>query len=426
MIAEFIDTYSDDLLYLIDSRRALLTHPLRTEVKELCDAAFCRLLAVFMVGNIEAMLKYWMENHGIKEFKEYFDRNTPNGKKIQILLHVFKKHGIHVDKEILENYLAIKYLRNIIVHARWNPNERNWLERKGFPTDTRKLTEEHWHKMLEVNQNMMMYIALTGIPELKRRLSDDKVLRIKLKKEEPKPMIIKRKDLPHLIYRNLENIAAELHNSISKAATSEKYNWSKAITLEDLEKLTEEECKLRYYTAAKEAGREGFYEGLNCVELMNDALYFWNLYAEETFAKSGITENEVKESLRTLMELHKRKSYPEGPFAWNEKSPKEIKLMAVKNFIKNCNGLFEEEIIRSLDEGKLVYGSMPNITPVTLFAVYFPVITPENARSLANEVKFILNLWKLRELWYFYVERREPPTMSKLLFYERLFDKLTT
>lgn len=57
-IGEFIDTYSDDLIYLHEARVALRTHPLRGDYAfaEYLDASFCRMLAVFMIGSIEVML----------------------------------------------------------------------------------------------------------------------------------------------------------------------------------------------------------------------------------------------------------------------------------------------------------------------------------------------------------------------------------
>ena len=43
IIDEFTDAYSDDLIYLLEGRKSLLTHPLRTEIPYLCNASFCRL-----------------------------------------------------------------------------------------------------------------------------------------------------------------------------------------------------------------------------------------------------------------------------------------------------------------------------------------------------------------------------------------------
>jgi hypothetical protein len=62
-VSEFIDTYSDDLIYLHEARCALLTHPLTDHyaILEHVDASFCRITAVFVVGAIEAMLADWRE-----------------------------------------------------------------------------------------------------------------------------------------------------------------------------------------------------------------------------------------------------------------------------------------------------------------------------------------------------------------------------
>jgi len=43
-IHEFLDTYSDDIIYLQEGRSSLLTHPLKSEVKDLCDASFCKII----------------------------------------------------------------------------------------------------------------------------------------------------------------------------------------------------------------------------------------------------------------------------------------------------------------------------------------------------------------------------------------------
>lgn len=420
---EFIDTYSDDILYIIESRKVLLTHPFRVEIKSICDASFCRLLAVFMVGSIEAMLQHWGEKDKFGILKKYFEKHADNDDRIQSLYNAFKKVGTNVDKKIFDAYLAIKYLRNIIVHSRWKPYEKEWIEKRDFPTDTRKLAGEHWHRMLEVNQNMMMYIASTGMPELKRRTSNDKVIRLKMKREEElKPTIITRRDLPYVVFRNLENIALELYSSIKKAAISEKRR-AKNLSPEE-EKISHKDAKRLFYLAAKKAGEEGFEEILKGKQLMKEALFFWDLYKQETFTKSNIQQKEIKESFKVLMELHKRKSYPEGVFLWDEKLPKEVKVGVVKKRLKNYRGLSEIEIIKSLDIGKLTYEFIRNITPLSLFAIYFPVIDRENAKTLVNEEKFILTAWKLREAWYFFIELREHPETSDWLFYERLFDEL--
>ena len=425
MVEEFIDTYSDDLIYLIEARKALLTHPFRTEIKELCDASFCRLLIVFVVGSLEAMLKHWIEKFGIRELEIYFAERVKNSERIQALYNAFQKKGVNVDIEVLNDYLAIKYLRNAICHARWYDHEKEWCEKRGFPTDTRKLSEEHWYKILEVNENMMMYIALTGIPELTRRIPQDKVIRVRKEKEELKPMIIRRKDLPYVVFKNLGNIASEIYKVIEKVATSEKYNWSKGLSPNELEKLSDHDAKIMFYTAVKRARDEGLDEIIKQRELMKDAIYFWKLYKEETFVRNNITLADIEKSFKLLNFLHQRKFYISPlPFPWDENLPQQVKTQLIKAVGNPPEGISDIETIKSLDVGKLTCDFMPDITPVSLFVVYLPLIDPESAKAQMEEIKFILAAWRLRVVWYDYIERCEQPDTSLWIFYERLLNKL--
>ena len=88
--------------------------------------------------------------------------NVSNGDRVASLYEAFCEAGIQVDRQVFDDYLAIKYLRNTIVHGRWKNHEKEWLDRRGFPTATRKLTKEHLDRIEHVNQNMMLYIFLTS------------------------------------------------------------------------------------------------------------------------------------------------------------------------------------------------------------------------------------------------------------------------
>lgn len=424
-MVEFIDTYSDDVIYIVEARKILLTHPFRTEIKELCDASFCRLLIVFVVSSLEAMLQHWIKKFGVQELKTYFAKNVRNSERIQALCNAFQKKGVNVDVEILSDYLAIKYLRNAICHARWRAHEKEWCKKRGFPTDTRKLNEKCWYRILEINENMMMYIALTGMPELTRRIPQNKVIRIRRKKEELKPIVIRRKDLPYVILKNLGNIASEIYKVIENVATSERYNWSKGLSPDELEKLSHHDTKIMFYTAVKRARNEGFDEIIKQRELIKDAIYFWKLYKEETFEKNNITLADIERSFKLLNFLHQRKFYISPlPIPWNEKLPQQVKMQLIKVRGDLPEGVSEIEMIKSLDVGKLTYDFMPDITPVSLFVVYFPLIDPESAKAQIEEIKFILAAWKLRVVWYDYVEHCKQPDTLGWAFYEELLNKL--
>jgi len=78
-IDEFIDTYSDDLIYLHEARRALCTHPLRADYAfgEYLYASFCRMLAVFVIGALEVMLETWQDRDHVLLNPEIFFPTFP-------------------------------------------------------------------------------------------------------------------------------------------------------------------------------------------------------------------------------------------------------------------------------------------------------------------------------------------------------------
>jgi len=84
---EFVDTYSDDLGHLLDARTALLTHPLRLEIKEAVDASTCRLLAILMIGSIELMLANWQERDHNDILKTYFAKKRQNGERVAAFIY---------------------------------------------------------------------------------------------------------------------------------------------------------------------------------------------------------------------------------------------------------------------------------------------------------------------------------------------------
>lgn len=130
---EFVDTYSDDVIYLLEGRTALLTHPLRAELPELLNASTCRLLAVFMIGNIELMLSDWRAKDHNDILNVYFEGRRENRERVAALCSAFQSAGITVDPEVFNDYLAIRYLRNAIVHAKRKDHEKDCLSSAASP-----------------------------------------------------------------------------------------------------------------------------------------------------------------------------------------------------------------------------------------------------------------------------------------------------
>lgn len=155
--SEFIGTYDDDILFLELARKALLNHPSKRAIPEWCDASTARLYAVTMVGSLEHWLAYLQENGSLGVLDVWFNPKTQNGARVRNLFKAFRVAGIGVNKDIFKDFLAIKYLRNTIVHAKWKPYEASWVKRRGFPDNASRLTRKHLRRMMEVYRTMLCY-----------------------------------------------------------------------------------------------------------------------------------------------------------------------------------------------------------------------------------------------------------------------------
>jgi len=150
--------YRDDLLYLMDMRDSHLTHPKKMVIQGLFQPSFARLFCVFMIGEIEATFKNWAEKNEEKILAPFF-ANTSNAKKNEALSLNFSNHGIEVDREILDKYLAIKYVRNSIIHSNPEDDKESFIKSQGFPVNAEELSDEHLIIMYEVNKEMIRYIT---------------------------------------------------------------------------------------------------------------------------------------------------------------------------------------------------------------------------------------------------------------------------
>lgn len=168
-IAEFVDTYSDDMIFLQTVRRSLLRHPLEAHVPQLLDATLSRLYIVMLVGNVENALNEESKRTDDPLLAVYLNSGAENTVKVQAL-HDYLQQGLGpgaVDPEMLSDYLAIKYLRNGIIHAdRRQGSQAQHIIDRGFPVDSRSLELAHLHRLAEVDAAIIMYLGMS-------RLSND-------------------------------------------------------------------------------------------------------------------------------------------------------------------------------------------------------------------------------------------------------------
>ncbi len=350
---EFIDTYSDDLLYLMDFRESHLTHPGKKATPFLLNASLARIFSAFMIGSIEAMIEHWRDKDTNNILEAYFI-NGSNEDRINALFKNFENNGIDVNQDILKKYLAIKYLRNSLIHSSWNENQKNFIKLMGFPTDTRKLNETHLEIMYEVNVEMMKYIAATEFKEFSQAKLNTRLPNIK--------RYFTKKELAGYLWNNLERLDMEISNN----------------------------NELDY-------------------DLIEEVLFDWNLY-KELKVKNVIDIVSIDKNISILEEIVNSKKYsaiPIGFFNLSEIQSKSDNKQLMNSAEKVLNMNTDEILlfINAFKQGEKSYDIMTNITVCALLKKLSHKVESAKKTEIENESLLADKLFKLARLYYSYAER---------------------
>ena len=426
-IGEFIDTYSDDVIFLLEGRSALLTHPLRAESKKLVDASTCRLLAVCMIGSIDAMLEAWRDRDNTRILSAYFSKDKKtNGERVSSLYEAFREADVLVDRQVFDDYLAIKYLRNTIVHHQWKPHEKEWLDRCSFPTNTRELTKEHLDRIHRVNQNMMFYIFLTTHAAPNAAKSSQL---LRLEESLPQPAdetgILRLRDINRIIWNNLQRIDAYIYADIERVVECGAYAWTAGLNRIEMEGLDNFERKRLFYLAARRAGEENHESLVQHRPLASEALAFWQEYWQRAVASRGLLEGSIEQSLEVLQSPEFSNLTTEAPwFSVLESMSDDTARQLVDAALEKGAHFTNDQVVKALRAGHLAWELVPNIVPVTLFTVRLPIVDPANTTVYLREADRALCAFRLNRVWYSWVEHGCSPEEESLDFYHRMREEL--
>ncbi len=148
MLSEFIEAYSDDQIYIDMLEDLVNSHPSESIVTESIKySAYSHLWSVMMVGGIECMIKEWARaDSAMHDVYSYFE-NGSNAERIERLLKAFTLRRIDAKIKHFEDFLAIKYIRNAYIHGEWNQNQREYVEKQGFPRTLMSFEKNHFERM---------------------------------------------------------------------------------------------------------------------------------------------------------------------------------------------------------------------------------------------------------------------------------------
>jgi hypothetical protein len=380
----------------------------------------CRVYAILMVGNIEAMLERWLDRDHLDILTVYFAKKSSNEDRVNNLRSAFILNGINVKKEVFDDYLAIKYIRNAIVHASWTSQSKSlkqeqidWIVGRGFPSDTRRLDLTHWQRIEWVNQNMMLYIALTGLThiQLKPDLNEIEV-------ESPQLLdtsgIIGQSDWPRVYWSNLERISSVISTNIRAAAESGEVNLSCGLTSTQLKDMTPYEKERRFYLSAYDAAKQGCAAFKDVNGYADNVVMCWNQFVANVPEFRVLRIADVRAALDNIRIMHKKNIHPRDHIfpSLREDAPLIFQERLVSECFDNIEPLTTRNIAEAYALGKKAKYAIMNITPLFLFSIMLPIYSPERSREWNEKAQYIADVFELGQLWYASIEGHVPSNQN--------------
>jgi hypothetical protein len=333
-----------------------------------------------MVASIEHILKTWKDSDQRGVLTVYFADGVSNGERVANLFAAFERAGIVVERDVFDDYLAIKYLRNVIVHAdEFKDYQKEWLKQRGFPVDPRRLGSDHWRRMRWVNENMMWYLFQIFLPG-----SDKKVEPLPAgHSPEDFPPVLSKHDIARVFWRNLEWISERLSRAFEAATASGAVpaSWTK---------------KEEWWAALWRQSRANPVLFGKEREHADVALFSWSEYFRLTF--EGMTISGLDRSIRVLRQLHERRT-GEGPLLLPPNLPADAEYGLLRAQVPNLERLDRQELLEALKLGEELHEGLRNITPCYLFAVQLPIVEPGRWAAFATPAGDAIRAMEAGQLW---------------------------
>lgn len=158
----------------------LISGTAREDFPEERVSLLCRQFAELIVAAVESALRIVTDTSKSTIFQPFLKMG---GLSNEIQLKAFglslTKAMVSYSQNVLDDFLAIKFLRNTRAHGVWKQHQKVWVKDRGFPTDLRRFDPSHWVRMRVTYRAMMDYIleaTLAPLWKMSSRVDEASIL----------------------------------------------------------------------------------------------------------------------------------------------------------------------------------------------------------------------------------------------------------
>ncbi|WP_437798933.1 hypothetical protein [Sorangium sp. So ce693] len=424
----FLDALAANIQVVLDARDALLANPNHTETPWKIDSAIYRAIVTMAVDGIEAVFKTWED----ESFAKIYFGKTENKNIVRKLVEGFAVHGVAIEQDTAEDYLALKYLRNTFAHAEWKEEQRQHISTRGFPIDVNDQSSAHLiARVIDVTRAMLRHVDKAMFKHflVDERFQASSDLHIALSSRESDGLwaLVRPARFPFLCWRNIERVDTWCH---SKTTKSEEHaqraidialeSWECYVNTVDVDAAGANE------TAAtlEELHRINLYSAFPFGILkLEEAADFYRASTE--LEGSGVLGH-FEPLLHEIDAARRVGASPTGPI-WDSAVPEHVAAALVRFALPRLEQGLELAVARALKRGHHLYDKMRNLSPIEVFLVLLPRITQYRIDDLRHAGAQALRLFRAARAWYSFVESTpsHPQKPLSSAFFERYEQMLT-
>jgi hypothetical protein len=151
-----------DLRTLQRSRIAAMTSTRQVSDLFIQDSAFARILIIMTLGAFEALFKVWLDE---AEFAQAFEgpaakkANKPNKERGRDLAAALRTKGAQIDDDLVDDFVALRLIRNTLTHSEWQPRQLEFVRSRGFSGTATDLGTADWHRTKAIAIDLLRCIG---------------------------------------------------------------------------------------------------------------------------------------------------------------------------------------------------------------------------------------------------------------------------
>lgn len=363
-------------------------------------ASACRLALTTAFAAIDRALSL-SASHPLS--RAYFAKNVSNAVRLKALGDALQTAGVHIDDETLNDFLAMRYLRNAAAHSgSMRDADAKFVEARGIHPQLAVVTDSDWDRFTRTLDQVFHWISTALMLDEQLGLSasaDVDDIRFSLRRVDPLRAMILPTSLPGLWWNELEKLESLVRRQrVDTEAAIEPALELWSAYAESAWPLDFEETAM----LADEMRRLLLRAGMPLFPPLSIP-GFMDAVGEVGLAATPFPRAIVDELADCILGLSQVPRPTLALPVWSTELPVDVAQGLMDVLLAGTGQQCDESLLKGIIWGSKAYRVCRNRSPVDLL-IQLAQAVPSARRQLGQHAKNALNVFALGRYWYCWAE----------------------